>query len=135
MSFVGGIPEWRTFNYPMTVDPSWRKIKIKRFAPVAFKSLIDTGDFYLVDVRPQNYDRDKAFIAGAQHYPLVTLNERYQELPKDKKLLIADWAMKQSSTAAKFLSLKGYEIQGVLKGGMERWRAESLPVEERTPVN
>ena len=43
--------------------------------------------------------------------------------------------MKQSPAAAKFLTRKGYKVAGVLRGGMERWQAERLPVEQRTPDN
>ena len=42
-------------------------------------------------------------------------------------------ALKQSPAAAKFLTRKGYKVAGVLRGGMERWQAERLPVEQRTP--
>ena len=71
--------------------------------------------------------------AGARHCPLVHLGERYPALPADRTLIISDWAMKQSPAAAKFLTRKGYKVAGVLRGGMERWQAERLPVEQRTP--
>lgn len=66
--------------------------------------------------------------------PLVYLADRYTEIPKDRKIVITDWAMKQSSVASKFLTVKGYTIVGVLKGGIERWKSENLPVEEREPA-
>ncbi len=55
----------------------------------------------------------------------------YTEIPSDKPLIITDWAMRQSVIAAKFLQEKDYQVFGVLKGGIERWKAENRPVEER----
>jgi rhodanese-related sulfurtransferase len=135
LAFVGGIPEWRKFNYPMAIDKTWQKIPVKKLAPIAFKSLWDTQKFYVLDVRPLNFKRDTSFITGAHHCPLVHLEERYTAIPKDQSVLITDWAMKQSPIAAKFLIQKGYLIEGVLKGGMERWKAESYPYESRDPDN
>jgi rhodanese-related sulfurtransferase len=132
-AFLGGIPEWRKFNYAMVIDKNWQKIPVKKFAPASFKSLNDTQDFYVLDVRPLNFKRDTSFIFGAHHCPLVHLDRRYLSIPKNQRILITDWAMKQSPIAAKFLIQKGYHIKGVLKGGMERWKAESYPYESRDP--
>jgi rhodanese-related sulfurtransferase len=133
-AFIGGIPEWRKFNYPMEVDKSWQAIGVKKLSPTQFHEHIDKPTYFILDVRPLNFKRDTSFIAGSWHCPLVLLHERYQTLPKDRKILITDWAMKQSPTAAKYLIRKGYSVEGVLKGGLERWKAESFPIEERDPT-
>ncbi len=117
----------------MIIDKSWQQIPVKKLTPATFRSLKDTQDFYILDVRPLNFKRDTSFINGAHHCPLVHLDSRYPTIPKNRKILITDWAMKQSPTAAKFLIRKGYQIEGVLKGGMERWKAESYPYESRDP--
>jgi rhodanese-related sulfurtransferase len=132
-AFMGGIPEWRKFNYPMVIDKKWQKIPVKKLAPASFKSLHDTQNLYILDVRPLNFQRDTSFIFSAQHCPLVNLNKSYTSIPKSRAILITDWAMKQSPVAAKFLIQKGYQVEGVLKGGMERWKAESYPYESRDP--
>jgi rhodanese-related sulfurtransferase len=133
-SFNGGIPEWRKFNYPMVIDPAWQVIKVKKLSPAAFKSMMDDNAVYILDVRPLNFKRDRSFIPGAHHCPLVFLEERYRTLPLDQDLLLTDWAMRQSPVAAKFLIINGYRVKGVLKGGMERWKSESHPFEERDPI-
>ena len=134
-AFVGGIPEWRKFNYAMAIDKSWQQIPVKKLTPRTFKALWDTKEFYVLDVRPLNFRRDTSFVAGAHHCPLVHLDRFFTSIPKDRKILITDWAMKQSPVAAKFLIQKGYLIEGVLKGGMERWKAEFFPYESRDPDN
>lgn len=131
-SFVGGIPEWRKFNYPMFVSKEYQKIRVKKIAPAKFEKLMEEKSPYILDVRPLKFERDTSFIPGARHCPLVYLADRYEEIPKDREIVLADWAMKQSVTAAKFLIIKGFSVTGVLKGGMERWKAADHPVEHRT---
>ena len=132
-TFIGGIPEWRRFNYPMTVDPENQRIPVTRLEPRRVQELLCDPGYFLLDVRPEDFQRDAGFIAGARHCPLVHLGERFPALPANRKIIISDWAMKQSPAAAKFLTRKGYKVAGVLRGGMERWQAERLPVEQRTP--
>jgi len=133
-TFVGGIPEWRKFNYPMTINKEWQKIKIKKIRPKEFARLMKKEDFYILDVRPLNFKLNSSFIEGSFLCPLVFLADRYKEIPKGRQIVVTDWAMKQSPIAAKYLSIKGYPISGVLKGGIERWESEKLPVEQREPT-
>ena len=103
-TFIGGIPEWRRFNYPMTVDPEYQRIPVTRLEPHRVRELLRDPAYFLLDVRPKDFQRDASFIAGARHCPLVHLGERYPALPADRTLIISDWAMKQSPAAAKFLT-------------------------------
>jgi rhodanese-related sulfurtransferase len=133
-AFIGGIPEWRKFNYPIFVSKEYRVIEVEKIAPQNFKKLIETDkSVYVLDVRPLKFERDSSFIIGARHCPLVFLADKYEEIPKGQLIVISDWAMKQSVSAAKFLILKGYSVLGVLKGGMERWKDSNYPVEQRVP--
>jgi rhodanese-related sulfurtransferase len=128
---VGGIQEWRKFNYPMIINKEWQKIKIKKIRPKEFARLLKEKDYYVLDVRPLDFKLNSSFIKGSFLCPLVFLADRYKEIPKGRQILVTDWAMKQSPVAAKYLSIKGYPIFGVLKGGIERWESEKFPVEQR----
>ncbi|MBL7204177.1 MAG: rhodanese-like domain-containing protein [Desulfobacteraceae bacterium] len=123
------------FNYPMTIDKDWQKIRVKKITPKKLKGLLQKENFYILDVRPLNFKKNVCFIRGAFLCPLLFLADRYKEIPTDRPIVITDWAMKQSPVAAKFLTLKGYPVFGVLKGGIERWEIEKLPVEKREPTN
>ena len=118
----------------MFINHDWQKIKVKKISPEDLAKRIDTETLYILDVRPLNFTRNTSFIKGSVLCPLVFLATRYPEIPRDRKIVITDWAMKQSPVAAKFLIAKGYAILGVLKGGIERWESEKLPVEERKPI-
>ena len=133
-AFIGGIPEWRKFNYPMVINKEWQKIKIKKIPPKKFARLLEEKDFYILDVRPLNFKKNTSFIKGSFLCPLVFLADRYKEIPKDRQIVITDWAMKQSPVVAKYLTAKGYPIIAVLKGGIERWEEEGFPVEQRVPT-
>lgn len=133
-AFVGGIQEWRRFNYPMVIDKEWQKIKARKIRPGELARLLKKSDFYILDVRPLDFELNRSFIQGSHLCPLVYLAERYKEIPKDREIIITDWAMKQSPIAAKYLEVKGYPVYGVLKGGIERWEAEQLPVVQWEPT-
>lgn len=132
-AFVGGIPEWHAFNYPMTINKEWQAIKVNKLGPEEFNELLNKPDIYILDVRPFDFTRDTSFITNSHHCPLVFLAHKYKEIPIDMGIIITDWAMKQSVTAAKFLTKNNYKVIGVLKGGMERWKLEKFPVEHREP--
>ena len=117
----------------MFVSEEYQKVDAEKIAPQKFKQFIEEKSPYILDVRPLNFERDTSFIKGSHHCPLVYLADQYKEIPKDREILITDWAMKQSVSAAKFLILKGYPITGVLKGGMERWTESGYPIEKRVP--
>ncbi|UCF91251.1 MAG: rhodanese-like domain-containing protein [Desulfobacterales bacterium] len=118
----------------MTTNQEFQNIKVAKLAPRELDTLLQKEDLYILDVRPLDFKRDTSFIAGAVLCPLVYLAERYSEIPKDRRIVITDWAMKQSTSAAKFLISRDYPVVGVLKGGLERWKSENYPVEERSPT-
>ena len=118
----------------MTVDKEWQKIKVNKIPPQQLKDLLEKEDVYILDVRPLDFRINTSFIKGSLHCPLVYLADRYREIPKDRQIVVTDYAMKQSPVVAKFLSQKGYSVVGALKGGVERWDSENLPLEHRVPT-
>ena len=118
----------------MAVNKEWRSRKVNKIPPVKLQKLLKEQDFYILDVRPRDYIKNASFIQDAHFCPLVHLNVWCKNIPKDKPIIITDWAMRQSIIAAKFLMENDYPVFGVLKGGIERWKEEQLPVEEREPV-
>ncbi|MBT3256962.1 MAG: rhodanese-like domain-containing protein [Deltaproteobacteria bacterium] len=117
----------------MTIDDEWQKIRVNKIVPKKLAALFKEKNLYILDVRPLDFKKNTSFIKGTLLCPLVYLSDRYMELPKEREIIITDWAMKQSPTAAKFLTTKGYNIIGVLKGGIERWESEKFPVENKEP--
>lgn len=118
----------------MFINHNWQKIKVKKIPPKDLAKIMNKESFYILDVRPLNFNKNTSFIKGSVLCPLVFLEARYPEIPEGRQIIITDWAMKQSPVAAKFLIAKGYPVLGVLKGGIERWEKEKFPVETRKPL-
>ncbi len=129
--FMGGILEWRNFNYPMTIDHEYLETAVNVLSPVAFKEVLDQNDnIFILDVRPGKYP-NQVFLQGTVNYPLVDLADLVEQIPTGRKVVVTDVQFVQSPIAAKFLIRQGYEVAGVLRGGVVRWSAEGYPVEMR----
>lgn len=124
--FRGGIEEWYQYNYPMNTNEKIMQIKIKKLRPGRVQSELLDDNTVVVDVRPKWWDGFDAYITNSLHLPLIEMKENYQKLPK-KRIIIADAYMRQSISAARFLRSQGYDVIGVLKGGVARWIEEKLP--------
>ncbi len=129
--FKGGIPEWRTFNYPLMEDEDYPSIKINKISPKALYGLLQKdSSIFILDVCPIDCERDHLYIENSVICPMVYLEDWYHNIPKDRDIVIIDWANKKSLVAGKFLKKKGYKVIGSLKGGLLRWHAENMPVVE-----
>jgi len=96
-------------------------------APVAAERL-DAGAPVAIDVRTPR-ERDEKRVAGSLNIPLNHLNERLQELPKDRPLLVYCAGGYRSSIATSLLKQQGFENVSELAGGMTAWEAAKLPTE------
>lgn len=130
--FEGGIPEWRSFGYPVEANKEYATMKVRKISPAKLYKILQKDDKpFILDVRPIAYesDRENIFIKGAHICPMVYLADWIDNIPKDKKIVITDWTNKKAIIAAKFLTQKGFDVLGILKGGIVRWKEEKLPLE------
>lgn len=97
----------------------------QQIAPQDAVSLLDEGAV-LVDVRePEEWNLGRA--PQAIHIPLGELGVRLAELPTDRKLIMVCRSGGRSGLAAEALVNRGLEALN-LAGGMQAWKAASLPV-------
>lgn len=116
----------------MTINKKYEGFSAKKIQPQKVNALLEKDKVFILDVRPQNFKKGPKFIIGAYHCPLLNITERIDELPKNRPIIISDWAMRQSPLAAKYLLANGFSnVIGVVKGGIERWVQEGLPTEKR----
>ena len=89
----------------------------------------DAGPLIL-DVRgPDEFDGPLGHITGATNIPLNELPARLTELShRGRPVVVVCKTDRRSSMAAQQLRKAGMPNVSVLRGGMEQWRAESLPV-------
>ena len=82
------------------------------------------------DVRgPDEFDGPLGHITGAINLPLNELPARLTELVyQSRPIVVVCKTDRRSSMAAQQLRKAGIPNVSVLRGGIEQWRAESLPV-------
>lgn len=79
----------------------------------------------LVDVREEN-EYAEVHAQGAQLLPLSELEARFNELPKDRELVMICRSGARSARAAEFLNAQGYTAIN-LTGGTLAWQDAGLP--------
>jgi rhodanese-related sulfurtransferase len=81
----------------------------------------------LVDVRePSEFQMLR--VPGAVLLPLSGFTTRYEELPRDRPLLIMCAVGGRSARATDFLRANGYPDATNITGGITAWNAAGLPV-------
>lgn len=111
------LPTWgpvvHTFAGGVEIDPQW----------VADHR----GQVSLLDVRePAELHGDLGNIEWAAHIPLGELQQRIDEVPRDKPVVCVCRSGRRSAQAAVLLQRAGLTDVANLSGGMIRWRARGL---------
>ncbi len=102
-----------TNNYPLTVTPG--EAAARR----------DSGAFIL-DVRTSAEWQD-GHIPGATLIPLAELQNRLNELPRDKPIVVVCHSGNRSGQARDLLRNAGFLQVTSMAGGMNEWQAQGLP--------
>ena len=90
------------------------------------KEKIDNGAI-LVDVREQN-EYDAQHIPGSILIPLSEFETRFEELPKDKALVMQCRSGARSARAGDYLLASGYTDVVNMAGGILAWAEADLEV-------
>ncbi len=99
---------------------------------VLAEKMASSDDFILLDVRSLPEHEDD-YIKGSVLIPLNQLDERFDELPKDKEIVLYCRSGRRSSLAGELLLQKGFDNIKNLKGGIIAWRAQQ-PEQQFIPV-
>ncbi|MDP6358249.1 MAG: FAD-dependent oxidoreductase [Planctomycetota bacterium] len=95
---------------------------------------LDFSKTILLDVR-ESAERERGRIPNSIHIPLDELRGRFEELPRDKEVVVYCHSGQRSYYAARILSQHGYRARN-LTGAWRTWEAMSnghLPREEPEP--
>ncbi|WP_428424871.1 rhodanese-like domain-containing protein [Methylibium sp.] len=88
-------------------------------------------DIQVIDVRePQEFTDALGHIRGARLLPLSQLAGRANEIERGRPVVTVCRSGARSAQATVLLQKSGFKEVANLAGGMLRWRAESLPVED-----
>jgi rhodanese-related sulfurtransferase len=91
------------------------------------KTRVDNGAL-LVDVREQ-HEFDEARIPGSILIPLSQFQARFEELPKDKEIVMQCRSGARSGQSTEFLLNNGYTNVVNMAGGILAWQEAGLPTE------
>lgn len=107
---------------------------VKEICPTTTQAWIKNGVF-LVDVREMEEVAALAFdVPQLLHIPLSEFEERYNEIPKDKAVVMVCKVGAKSLRAAGFLIYHGYDGEKVrnMQYGLVRWVEKGFPVKGDT---
>ncbi|HWM78647.1 MAG TPA: rhodanese-like domain-containing protein, partial [Methylomirabilota bacterium] len=67
-----------------------RKIRIARITPEELKAMLDGGEkMLIVDVRDRiDFEAEPTIIPGALHLTIEELEERHQEIPREREIIL-----------------------------------------------
>ncbi|MCZ7400441.1 MAG: rhodanese-like domain-containing protein [Candidatus Methanoperedens sp.] len=84
------------------------------------KEMIDSGDVLILDVRTQE-EYDAGHIRNSTLIPVQVLDKRWNELPRDKKILVYCRSGHRSLQASEILVNNGFKEIYNMKGGIMEW--------------
>ena len=83
----------------------------------------------IVDVREENLRGFKSFdIPGLIYFPKSKIEEQFQNLSRDRYMILADTVGLRSKEVVIFLHAKGFEKIANLAGGIVDWERDGLPI-------
>jgi len=99
----------------------------------AFEKL-NNNTALLIDVRDKDeYEVEWIGLANVKHYPMREIVDSLEELPKDILLITMDTLGERGTKVANLLNMQQFPRVANLDGGIVRWKAENLPVEDILP--
>ena len=99
---------------------------VEEINPKEAVTAVENGSVF-VDVR-EPYERDEvAYGVEHLHIPLGEIQERIEEFPKDKNIIVGCRSGKRSMNACMFLKMQGYENVQNLEGGIIGWVENGCP--------
>lgn len=91
-------------------------------------SLMDHPDVYLLDVREQE-EYDEKHIPGITLLPMSTIQNRLDEIPSDKTVIVTCRSGNRSDQVTQFLRAEGFDNVHNMTGGILDWESAGYPVE------
>jgi rhodanese-related sulfurtransferase len=100
----------------------------KKISPQSLISLTNKDEAFVVDLRDSEQFHS-GHITGSINIPFINLNKRSNEIPQNKESVILVCEMGGvSPNAGEILMKEGYKDLLILKGGINEWRIQNLPL-------
>ena len=100
----------------------------RKITPQNLILLANDDNAFVVDLR-DSQQFQSGHITGSINIPFLNLNKRSNEIPQDKEAVILVCEMGSvSPNAGEILMKEGYKDLLILKGGINEWRLQNLPL-------
>jgi sulfur-carrier protein adenylyltransferase/sulfurtransferase len=99
-------------------------IPFTQISPEIFKKLLDSWEYFLIDIRTEWEVRTYGEIAWTKgRYDIYEHDfpERVLKLPRDQKYLIYCWHWNRSQAAVDWMKSEGFKWVCDLEGGIDKW--------------
>lgn len=112
-----------------------RELRMARFTVDELKRRLDAGEpLTVVDVRHKiDVEANPHLIPGAVHMPMEEIDQRHQEIPRDRDIVLYCACPNEVSSARTAMKLRRNGVSRVrpLLGGLDAWRERNFPIEIR----
>ena len=130
-----GIKGWKKSGYPTSFNMKLSTNNVPPIKPADLEQkLKDDKRVILVDIRDEKSIEKFGVIKGkTAHCPLYRLHFLYNELPKNRLLVVYDIKGLQAPTATRLLLMKGFDPAKItwLAGGIQAWNRTYPPAKEK----
>jgi rhodanese-related sulfurtransferase len=123
LSFLaGGMTAWKEAGYGTVSPERITRAPILSVKPQALGASLKAGGMiFFLDARAKElFGRDH--LPGAVNIPASEIQDRYQEIPWNREIVVADEDGLSSFLLASYLKSKGFSSVKRLRGGMAAWR-------------
>lgn len=115
-----------------------RELRMARITAAELREKQAAGEnLVILDLRSSaEYARDPDLILGARHVGVSEVEKRYQEIPRDRDVIVYCSCPNEVTAArvALLLRRKGFTRVRPLLGGIDAWRENDYPLQERPPA-
>ena len=113
-----GLESWKSSGHPVA--------SVEEITPEDLSSRLD--EYVILDVR-EPFEWNMGTISNSLKIPMNEVPEKLGDLQKDRKYAVICAHGNRSEVVSVYLADNGFKVANVL-GGMQRWVAESLPLDE-----
>ena len=100
----------------------------KKISPQLLISLANNGNAFIVDLRNSELF-NQGHITGSINIPFNNLSKRFNEIPENNKSIVLVCDMGNvSPNAGELLKKEGYKDLLILRGGVNEWKLQNLPL-------
>lgn len=115
-----------------------RELRMARITVAELRRKQEAGEEVMIlDLRSSvELEQDPSLIRGARHLAVNEIENRHQEIPHDRDIIVYCSCPNEVTSArvARLLHRKGFTRVRPLLGGIDAWRQQNYPVELRNAV-